>query len=174
MSGIAYNLQQIKGIVFDLDGVLSPTVIPIDNDGRPQRMMNVKDGYAIMTAIKNGLRIAIISGGSSERIKKRFESIGMKDIYCDVPKKLPVLMEWMKNNNLKKEEVAYMGDDIPDIPCMRSVGLPCAPHDASSEAIEAATYISRFDGGYGCARDLLRQVLISRDQWMVDEKDFEW
>lgn len=174
MSGIAYDLKQIKGIVFDIDGVLSPTVIPINEDGRPTRMMNVKDGYALLIAIKNGIRIAIISGGTSERVKKRFESIGVNDIYCDVAHKLPVLQEWMQREGLNKEEVAYMGDDIPDLQCMRAVGLPCAPFDAAHEVRTTAAYISKFSGGYGCARDLLEQVLSAKGLWMKSESDFIW
>ncbi|MBD5183578.1 MAG: HAD hydrolase-like protein [Bacteroidales bacterium] len=174
MSGIAYDLNKIKGIAFDIDGVLSPTVVPIDDYGKPVRMMNVKDGYALLIAVKNGLKIAIISGGSSERVKPRFEAIGIKDIYCDVAHKLPVLKEWMEKEDLLPEEIAYMGDDIPDLQCMRAVGLPCAPHDASNEAIATAIYISRFSGGYGCGRDILTQILSAQGKWMSSEDDFIW
>ncbi|MBD5287456.1 HAD hydrolase-like protein [bacterium] len=174
MSGISYDLKKIKGIVFDVDGVLSPSVIPIDEDGKPVRMMNVKDGYALLVAINNGMRIAIITGGAADRIKKRFESLGIHDIHGNVADKLPVMKQWMEQNALHPEEVAYMGDDIPDLKCMRSVGLPCAPHDASVEALSTASYISPFNGGYGCVRDILNQILRAKGQWMASEKDFIW
>ena len=174
MSGIAYDLQKIKGVVFDVDGVLSPSVIPMDDNGKPVRMMNVKDGYALLVAVKKGIRIAIISGGSAERTRSRFESLGINDIYCDIPKKLPVLTEWMKKEGLAPEEVAYMGDDIPDLQCMRAVGLPCSPYDGSYEARSTAQYISKFNGGYGCVRDLLYQILSAKGMWMTSEEDFDW
>lgn len=174
MSGIAYDLKKIKGIVFDVDGVLSPSVVPIDEEGKPVRMMNVKDGYAFLIAVKSGLKIAIITGGSSERIRKRFEPLGISAVYGNIANKLPILMEWMEKESLQKEEVAYMGDDIPDLKCMRAVGLPAAPHDASVEARATAAYISPFSGGYGCARDILHQILQAKGKWMASEKDFVW
>ncbi len=174
MSGISYDLNKIKGVVFDVDGVLSPSVVPMDENGKPIRMMNVKDGYAFLLAVKKGLRIAIITGGDSERIKKRFEPIGINDVYGNISHKLPVLNDWIQKESLQNEEVAYMGDDIPDLQCMRAVGLSCAPHDASVEALATAGYISPFNGGYGCVRDLLHQILRAKGQWMASEKDFIW
>lgn len=174
MSGIAYDLKKIRAVVFDIDGVLSPSVIPMDENGKPVRMMNVKDGYALLMAVKKNLRISIISGGADDRSRKRFESLGIKDIYCNIPVKLPVLREWMDKEGLSPEEVAYMGDDIPDLQCMRAVGLPCAPYDASNEARKEAMYISKFGGGYGCVRDLIQQILSSKGEWVTQEDDFHW
>lgn len=174
MSGIAYDLSRIKGIVFDIDGVLSPTVIPIDDDGKPSRLMNVKDGYAILRAIRKGYKIAIISGGTEEKIKKRFESIGVKDVFCNVSHKLPVLLKWIDDNKLSSEEIAYMGDDIPDLQCLRAVGLSCAPFDAAYEVRAEVNYISKFSGGYGCARDLIQQVLSANNLWITDDSDYIW
>ncbi len=142
-----YDLKKIRGVVFDVDGVLSPSTIPLGEDGMPCRMVNIKDGYALQLAVKCGLRIAIITGGRSEAVRKRFEALGIMDIYQGAAHKLPVLQEWMGGVRLEPEEVAYMGDDIPDLRCMRFVGLPCAPHDAAAEARETAVYISRFGGG---------------------------
>ncbi len=174
MSGIAYDLNKIKAVAFDVDGVLSPTVIPIDENGHPARMMNVKDGYALLQAIRNGIKIVIISGGSPDRVEKRFASLGVKDQYYNTAHKLPLLREWMVKENISPEEIAYMGDDIPDLQCMREVGLPCSPYDASYEARETALYVSRFNGGYGCVRDILEQILRAKGVWNVSEKDFIW
>lgn len=174
MSGISYDLKKIRAVVLDIDGVLSPSVIPMDEEGRPVRMMNVKDGYALLVAVKKNLRIAIISGGADDRSRKRFEALGIRDIYCNVPVKLPVLLEWMNKEGLTAEEVAYMGDDIPDLQCMRAVRLPAAPYDASNEARAEALFISKFGGGYGCVRDLLQQILAAKGEWMAREEDFHW
>lgn len=174
MSGIDYNLKKIKGIVFDVDGVLSPSAIPLSIDGEPMRMINVKDGYALQLAIKRGIKIAIITGGNTEAVRIRFESLGIKDIYMNAAHKLPALNRWIEKYGLNQEEIAYMGDDIPDIPAMREVGLPCCPNDAAWEVKQISHWISRFTGGYGCARDLIAQVLKSQGLWMNDNDVYGW
>lgn len=174
MSGINYDLCKIKGFAFDVDGVLSPSTIPLGEDGYPRRMANIKDGYALQLAVKLGYKIAIITGGKGFIIETRFQSLGITDIYTDAAHKLPILKEWMEKEGLDKEEVAYMGDDIPDLKCMRHVGLACAPYDACWEAKEAAGYISKFTGGYGCVRDLLEQTMRAQGVWMKDEEAFGW
>jgi len=174
MSSIDYDLTKIKAFVFDVDGVLSPSTIPLGSDGYPQRMINIKDGYALQLAIKRGYRIAIISGGVSEAISVRFSALGIKDIFMGSSIKLPVLKEWMHKENLQPEEVAYMGDDIPDLPCLRHIGLPCAPFDACWECKETAIYVSKFSGGYGCGRDILEQTMKANNNWLNDTEAFGW
>lgn len=174
MSGINYDLNKIKAFAFDVDGVLSPSTIPLSKDGEPLRMVNIKDGYAIQLAVKLGYKLAIITGGNTKAVRVRFEGLGMTDIYQGASKKEPVLRDWMTTNNLSPEEVIYMGDDIPDLPAMRYVGLPCAPNDAAWEAKQTALYISRFTGGYGCVRDIIEQVLKCQGKWMNDDKSFGW
>lgn len=174
MSSIAYDLTKIKAFVFDVDGVLSPSTIPLASDGFPQRMVNIKDGYALQLAVKRGYRIAIITGGTCEAVRRRFAALGIADIFMGASKKLPVLKNWMQENGLQAEEVAFMGDDIPDLPCLRHVGLPCTPFDACWECKETAVYVSRFSGGYGCGRDLLEQTMKAHGNWMNDEEAFGW
>ena len=171
---VEYDLKKIKAFAFDVDGVLSPSTIPLGEDGYPRRMVNVKDGYALQLAVKKGYKIAIISGGKGEPIYKRFLSLGIKEIHLNVSKKLPILKDWMEREGLQPEEVIFMGDDIPDLPCMRNVGLPCAPYDACWEAKETAIYISKFSGGYGCVRDILEQVMKAQDNWLTDAEAFGW
>lgn len=174
MSSINYDLTKIKGIAFDVDGVLSPSTIPLGDDGYPRRMVNVKDGYALQLAVKKGYKIAIITGGKSIAIETRFKSLGIIDIYTGASKKLPVLTQWMGKEGLQPEEVAYMGDDIPDLQCMRHVGLPCSPYDACWEAKQSSEFISKFSGGYGCGRDLLEQIMKAQDHWLSDTEAFGW
>lgn len=166
MSRINYDLTKIKALVLDVDGVVSPSTVMISEKGEPIRMGNVKDGYALQLAVKQGLKIAVITGGGSDSVTNRFKILGINDVYQRVADKLPCLHEWMKKNNLGKEEVIYMGDDIPDLPCMRAVGLPACPRDAAWEIKETALYISPFDGGYGAVRDVVEQVLKAQDKWL--------
>ena len=174
MSKIDYDLELIRGIVFDVDGVLSPSCIPLGGDGMPQRMVNIKDGYAIQLAVKCGYKIAIITGADSQAVYDRFSGLGVKDIYMKAGVKINILHEWMKSRGLKPEEEAYAGDDIPDYEVMRHVGLPVAPRDAAREIKETARYISPCDGGYGVGRDLIEEIMRAQGHWMKDEKAFGW
>lgn len=174
MSGINYDLTKIKALAFDVDGVLSPSTIPMDEEGNPMRMVNIKDGYALQLAAKCGYRLAIITGGKARATDVRYSALGIHDIFQGVAKKLPCLETWMLDNALRPEEVIYMGDDIPDLPALRHVGLPCAPRDSASEVLATASYISRFDGGYGCVRDVVEQLLRANGQWLSDAKAFGW
>lgn len=174
MSGINYDLKKIRGFAFDIDGVLSPTVIPMSEDGQPMRMANVKDGYALQLAVKLGYKIAIISGGFSESSRLRFKSLGIGYIVMGASHKLEYFEKWASAERLEMDEIIYMGDDIPDLRCMRKAGLPCAPRDAAREACDTALYVSRFDGGYGCARDVLEQVMKAQGKWLDDDSAFTW
>lgn len=174
MSKINYDLSSIRGIAFDVDGVLSPSTIPMGADGVPQRMVNIKDGYALQLAVKCGLKIAIITGADTESLRVRYGALGIKDIYLKASHKLPILKEWMESNELNSEEVAYCGDDIPDLPAMHAVGLAVAPCDADVEIKAAANYITVASGGYGVARELLEQILRARGEWLTDAKAFGW
>lgn len=168
MSSIDYDLSLIRGIAFDVDGVLSPSTCPLSPSGHPTRMGNVKDGYAMQLAVRSGLHLAVITGGRSEEIAARMDLLGVGDLWQSVPDKLPVLSEWMRKYGMAPEEVAYMGDDIPDLKCMRHVGLPCCPFDAAWEVKEVSLYISPFTGGYGAARDLIEQVMKAHGLWLSE------
>ena len=169
-----YDLTKIRGFAFDVDGVLSPSTIPMSDDGEPLRMVNIKDGYALQLAAKLGYRIAIITGGKTENVRYRYEKLGIRDIYLGASHKLEIFRDWMKKERLEAGEVIFMGDDIPDLKCLREAGLPCCPYDACAEVRATASYISRFTGGYGCVRDVLEQVLKAHGDWMKDQTAFGW
>lgn len=171
---IPYDLTKIRAVAFDVDGVLSPSTIPMSSEGEPLRMVNIKDGYAMQLAVKKGLRLAIITGGNSEAVAVRYRNLGIDDVFLSAASKLPVLEQWMAANGLAPDEVAYIGDDIPDLPAMRAVGLAVAPADAATEVKEAACYISPAEGGHGVARDVLEQVMKARGMWMTHADAFGW
>ncbi len=174
MSKIDYDLTRIRGVVFDIDGVLSPATIPMDAEGTPLRMVNVRDGYALQLAVKQQLNIAIMTGADSRAVEVRYSGLGITDIFTKASDKLPLLHKWMETNGLEPGEVAFMGDDIPDLRAMREVGLPCCPADASPDVKAIARYISPVSGGYGAGRDLLEQILRAQGHWMADAKAFGW
>lgn len=174
MSGINFDLGKIKGIVMDVDGVLSPSTIPMGIDGMPMRMVNIKDGYALQLAVKCGYKTAIITGGRDEAVRHRYEALGIKDIFLGAGVKIKVFREWLQSKGLMAEETVYIGDDIPDLECMELAGLAVAPADACFEARETAGYISRYAGGHGCVRDVVEQIMRAQGNWMRDEHAFGW
>lgn len=174
MSKIDYPLERIKAIAFDIDGVLSPSTIPLDATGIPRRMVNVKDGYALQLAVKSGLHIAIISGANDEALITRYNALGINKIVLCAAEKLPVLDKWIEEIGCSREETAYVGDDIPDYEIMARVGLPVSPADAVPEIKASSLYISPINGGYGVARDLIEQILKAKGLWMTSENAFGW
>ena len=173
MSSIDYDLRKIRALAFDIDGVLSRVTVAVGDDGNPVRTMNVKDGYALQLAVKRGLHVAIITGGRGEAIRRRYEQLGIRDVFMDASRKTREYALFKSRHGLGDGEVLYMGDDIPDIEVMRQCGLPCCPADAAPEVRGVARYVSRRNGGEGCCRDVVEQVLKAQCQWM-DEEAFGW
>ncbi|MBP5171003.1 MAG: HAD hydrolase family protein [Bacteroidales bacterium] len=171
---IPYDLSRIKAVIFDVDGVLSANVIPLAMDGEPMRTINIKDGYAIHLASRLGLDVVILTGGRTEAVRIRFANLGLKHVYMDSRYKLDVFERFMQETGYRPEEVAYMGDDIPDYEVMQRVGLPCCPSDAAPEIKEISLYVSPCKGGDGCGRDLLEQILKDRGLWMNSQEAFAW
>lgn len=158
-------LKDITTFVFDVDGVLTDGNITITSDGELLRKMNVKDGYALKTAIDEGFNICIISGGSNEGVRKRLRGLGITDIYLGAHNKIDQLDEYFDIYNIKANQVLYMGDDIPDFYVMQTVALPCCPQDAVPEIKSISKYISNKNGGQGCVRDIVEQVLKIHGKW---------
>lgn len=173
MSAINYDLTKIKCFIFDVDGVLSTQIINLSPEGEPLRTANIRDGYAIHMAIKNGYGVAIITGGDTNSVKLRYEALGVKDIYMKSSTKMIDLTHYIERTGYQPDEIVYIGDDIPDYHVMSHVGLPIAPADAAPEIKEIAKYISPFAGGCGVARDVIEQVLKVQGHWL-NEKAFEW
>ena len=171
---INYDLSKIKAIIFDLDGVLSSSTIPLGIDGTPMRTVNIKDGYAIQLAMKMGLRIAIISGCRIEAVRHRYEGLGMQDIYLGAAVKIKVYDEFLAKYGLHDDEVMFMGDDIPDLEVMRRVGCAVCPQDACQEVKAVSCYVSQQQGGQGCGRDVIEQTLRAQGKWLKDERAFGW
>ena len=160
MSTINYDLSRIKALAFDVDGVLSSTTVPLHPSGEPMRTVNIKDGYAIQLAVKKGIRIAIITGGRT-------------DLYMGSAVKIHDYRAFRDKYGLADDEILYMGDDVPDIAVMRECGLPCCPKDAVPEVKAVAKYISYAEGGHGCGRDVVEQVLKAHGIWLTDDA-FGW
>jgi len=167
------RLSKINTFVFDVDGVLTDGNVILDSSGELVRTMHTKDGFALQHAVKKGFHIVIITGGNSEMVKLRLQGLGINHIFLGAHHKLPILENHLKENNINHNEVLYMGDDLPDIPCLKVVGISTCPRDSAVEVRENCDYISHIDGGKGCVRDVLEQTMRSQNKWM-DEDSFSW
>ncbi|MEO7924539.1 MAG: HAD hydrolase family protein [Chitinophagaceae bacterium] len=161
--------KNITTFIFDVDGVLTDGTVLVLENGVQARRMNIKDGFALQMALKNGYRVKIISGGNSPQVADRLEKLGVKDVSMAVLDKKKLLADYISSNQLKKEEVLYMGDDLPDIPVMSTVGLPCCPADAVAEVKQVVQYISPLNGGSACVREVIEKVLKLNDHWNYSE-----
>ncbi len=158
-------LKNITTFIFDVDGVFTDGTVAIQTDGEMLRTMNVKDGYALKTALNKGYNVCIITGGTNEGVKKRLMGLGVTDIYMGAHLKIEALNDYLTNRPIDFQNILYMGDDIPDIPPMRVVGLSTCPQDAVPEVKGISNYISHKSGGHGCVRDVIEQVLKVRGDW---------
>ena len=158
-------LPNITTFVFDVDGVLTNGIVHISTSGELTRQMHTKDGYALKTAVDQGYNVCIISGGNNEGVRKRLSGLGITDIYLGAHNKLVQFNEYLETNSIDLENVLYMGDDIPDYPVMKLVGLPVSPKDAVPEIRDISKYVSQKKGGLGCVRDVIEQVLKVQGNW---------
>ena len=158
-------LKKIKLFVFDVDGVLTDGSIILLENGEQARQMNIKDGYALQLAIKHGYEIVVISGGNSTAVKTRLQKLGIQHIFLGISNKKELLLNFLKEHSFKKEEILYMGDDVPDLLPMKEAGVACAPADAVAEIRSMAHYISPLLGGKGCVRDVIEKVLKLNGHW---------
>lgn len=165
MGNFKEDIARIEAMIFDVDGVMTDGRIIPTAEGDFIRCYNCKDGYALAYAIRHGYRVCVITGGYGKILERRLRMLGMQDFYIDCMDKISTLREYMKKYNLSPENVLYMGDDIPDLECMREVGMPVCPADSAAEVIECSRYVSEFEGGRGAVRDIVEQVLRARGDW---------
>ena len=164
------RFRKIKAFAFDVDGVLTDGGILADLNGELYRTFDAKDGMALRMAMLKGFHLAIITGGRSESIRKRFSSCGIKpeDVYLGSRAKIEDFEDFCARHALSPEEVMYFGDDLPDIPVMAACGCGVCPSDAVEEVKEIADIISSRPGGKGCAREVIQTVLKEQGKWELD------
>ena len=157
--------RKITTFVFDVDGVLTDSTVLVLPDGVQARQMHIKDGFGLQMAVKNGFKVVIISGGSSDPVVDRLNKLGITEVYMTVSDKKQFLESLMKKNDLKWDEMLYMADDLPDLEVMRHCGVSACPADAVMEVREIADYISPINGGFGCVREVIEKILKVQDKW---------
>lgn len=165
MSFFKDDLKRIRAFLFDVDGVLSSEMSPLDGDGEPMRTANVKDGFALKDAIQKGYLVGIITGGAQKRVRLRYEKLGVSHYYEMVSDKMKCYEDFLLRTGLSSDDVLYMGDDLPDVSVMKRVAIPTCPADAVPEVKAIARYVSDKTGGEGCVRDVIEQVLRAQEKW---------
>ncbi len=167
--------KRIKAFAFDVDGVLTDGKLISTESGELYRLFDSKDGFAFRMASMHGYYLAIITGGRSVSIRKRFQTCGIpdEDIYLGSRDKIKDFNKFCERHWLSPEEVIFVGDDIPDISVMRVAGIGACPSDAASEVQSVADFVSPHKGGQQCARSIIEKVMRLQDQWDLDVRLYE-
>ncbi len=159
------DLTEIKLLVLDVDGVLTDGTLIINADGSETKFFNTLDGHGIRMWRRAGLEVAIISGRESEPTRRRAAQLGIEHVFQDCHFKLPVIEELLGRLDLTPEKVAYVGDDLMDLPVIRYVGFGVAVADAADEVKQYADYVTTKPGGKGAVRETIEHILKGTDKW---------
>ena len=159
------KFKLVTTFILDVDGVLTDGTVYVFDNGEQVRRMSIKDGFALQLAVKKGYRLLVISGSNSPAVEARLKKLGITDIFMNVLDKKGMIEQYMEDHGLRKEQILFMGDDIPDYLAMKAVGLPAAPADAAHEIRKAAVYIASATGGRGCVREVIEKVLRLNGHW---------
>lgn len=151
--------KNIKAVVFDVDGVMTDGSLVFDENGVEYKTFNAKDGQGVVMLNKAGYKTAIITARENGTVRHRFKILGMTKLYEGQKNKEQALDEFLKEFNLKPSDIAYMGDDLPDICVLRKVGLSCCPNDAVEEVKEICKFVASKDGGRGAVRELCNLII---------------
>ncbi len=165
MGNFKEDIALIEAFVFDVDGVFTDGGITPLPEGDFLRTYNAKDGFGVTYALRAGYKIGIITGGYGKALEIRFKILNVTRFHPGCTDKITRLREFMEEHSLRPEQVLYMGDDLPDIECLQYVGMPVCPADAVPEVQNVCRYVSQFNGGGGCVRDMIEQVLRARGDW---------
>lgn len=157
--------SKINTFVFDVDGVLTDGTVLVLPNGVQARQMHIKDGFGLQMAIKNGFKVIIISGGTSEPVVDRLNKLGITEVYMAVTDKKEFLESYINKKGLGWNELLYMADDLPDLEVMKHCGVSACPADAVTEIKDTAHYISPINGGFGCVREVIEKVLKVQGKW---------
>jgi len=157
------KLKKIKMLILDVDGVLTDGSITYDKEGNNLITFNVHDGYGINFALANGLSVGVITGRKSEAVKHRIKDLGIKDFFNGAIDKVTPYEKIKQKYNLSDDEIAYIGDDILDIPVLQRVGLPIVTKNARIETKKYAKYITQEKGGNGAVREVIDMILNAKN-----------
>ena len=169
------DLSKIKAFAFDIDGVATDGGVFCNSDGDLLRTYDAKDGFAIRMAVMHGFPVAVITGGSSESIRKRMMTSGVKpeDVFLHCRDKREQFAIFCQRYNLQPEDVMFFGDDVPDMALIIAAGCGVCPADAVDEVKEVADWVTAHPGGRGCLREAIEATLRQQGKWVFDAVDYK-
>lgn len=162
---LAARARRIRLLLLDVDGVLTDATVIVSSRGREAKAFSIRDGASIVWARNAGLEIGLLSGRPSEATTRRAAELGITTVIQGGPEKRPAFEALLTSRGWTGEDVAYMGDDLQDLPVITRVGLSAAPADAAPEVLARVHWTSASRGGHGAVRDFIEFILRSRDQW---------
>lgn len=165
--GLVKKAETIRLLILDVDGVLSDNKLIYGDDGMEYKAFFTRDGHGMVMLQKSGIEIGIITGRNSPLTSKRMQDLKVKHLYQGVPDKLPTFLKLVESLGLRFSEIAYVGDDILDLPILTRVGLAVCPADADAEVKPRVDYISQFNGGQGCVREICELILKAQGLWQA-------
>ena len=162
MSGTPDAAAEIRLVIFDVDGVFTNGLLYLSDDGTETKTFNVKDGHGVKLLMRAGVEVAIIPGRRSAAVDRRMEELGVRHVFQGIRDKLAVFRDLIGRLGIEPAEVAYLGDDLPDLDVMRVVGLPAATGDAHPDLLPHAVWTSARPGGHGAVREFCDLLLAAR------------
>ena len=162
---IANKAQKIKLLILDVDGVMTNNMLIYSDNGIESKAFNTRDGHGMVLLQKSSIEIGIITGRKSQLVANRMQDLKVKHVYQGVPDKLPTFLKLVEKLGLSFDEIAYIGDDILDLPILMRIGLAVTPADGDNEVKSRVDYISAYKGGQGCVREICEIILRSQNQW---------
>ncbi len=167
------NLSDIKLMALDVDGVLTDGSIVVNGDGSETKFFNVQDGHGIRMWLRAGLKIALFSGRASQPTEIRAKQFGIEYVFQDCHDKLPILERFLQQQNLSPKQVAYIGDDLPDLPVIKYVGFGVAVANAADEVKKHADLVTTRSGGAGAVREVIEYILKDTGKWQELMKRYQ-
>jgi len=155
----------VKIIIFDVDGVMTDGRIYVDDKGMEIKAFHVLDGFGIKLLLKNDINIAVISGRNAPGVAFRMENLGIKHVFQGYLDKIEIYQNLLNNLGLQDDEVAYIGDDLPDLPLLKRVGLPITVPNASQEVLDRTPFVTQAKGGKGAVREVCEFILKAQGKW---------
>lgn len=159
---INQKLSMIRLLILDVDGVLTDGKIIFSNDGNESKHFNVKDGLGIKLLQQAGIEVAIITGKASEIVATRFKNLGVKEIFQGQKNKLAAFEQLQQKHKLNQNQIAYIGDDLPDLAVIEKSGFSAAPKDAMTIVSDTVDYVCKYDGGQGAVREVCDLLLCAK------------
>ena len=166
LEALQQKAKKIKLVALDMDGTLTDGSINIGVEGELFKRFNAKDGLGITAARRHGLCVAVITGRKGAIVQRRAEELGIaEDVMTGISAKKKALQALAEKYNVSLDEIAFMGDDLNDLPALQAAGLSAAPADATEDVKQRVEYVTPHKGGQGAVRDLLELILKARGIW---------